>query len=119
MAKYTKPLTAKEDEEGGGNLVKYRLPFALCKERGIELPKWATPRDAWDALKGYGIDPQKEYERLLARKLQAEERAEKKKKERAATGGGKKHRQYPLRPLQIFSKCSQPFDFFFYYTSYF
>lgn len=68
----------------GGNLVKYRLPFALCKERGIELPKWATPRDAWDALKGYGIDPQKEYERLLERKLQAEERAEKKKKERAA-----------------------------------
>lgn len=84
MAKYVKPLPASEDEEGGGNLVKYRLPFALCKERGIELPKWATPRDAWDALKGYGIDPQKEYERLLERKLQAEERAEKKKKERAA-----------------------------------
>lgn len=27
-----------------------RLPFGLCKKYGIELPKGATPRDAWAAL---------------------------------------------------------------------
>ena len=50
MPKYVKPLD--KDEESKGN-AKYRLPFALCKERGIQLPDWATPRDAWNALKGY------------------------------------------------------------------
>lgn len=28
-----------------------RLPYALCKKYGIELPKDATPRQAWEALK--------------------------------------------------------------------
>lgn len=29
----------------------YSLPYGLCAEEGIELPKGATPQDAWDALK--------------------------------------------------------------------
>lgn len=83
MAKYTKPLTAKEDEEGGGNRPSLRLPFALCKERGIQLPDWATPRDAWNALKGFGIDPKKEYEEYYKRIAEREEkkRLRKQKKE--------------------------------------
>ena len=28
-----------------------RLPYALCKKYGIELPEDATPRQAWEALK--------------------------------------------------------------------
>ena len=27
-----------------------RLPFGLCKQYGIKLPKNATPKDAWEAL---------------------------------------------------------------------
>ena len=52
----------KYDPEGGGN-VKYRLPFALCKENGIPIQDWWTPRDAWDALKngGYVEDVDEEY----------------------------------------------------------
>ena len=41
-----------------------RLPFGLCKKYGITLPKDATPRDAWDALKGIGIDPGEEYDKF-------------------------------------------------------
>lgn len=72
MAKYTKPLTAKEDEQGGGGKPQLRLPFALCKERGIKLPNWATPSDAWRALRGFGIDPKSEYEEFFKRKAEAE-----------------------------------------------
>ncbi len=31
-----------------------RLPFALCKEFGIDVQEGWTPRDAWDALKDKG-----------------------------------------------------------------
>lgn len=34
-----------------------KLPFGLCKNRGISLPEKATPRDAWNALKEHGITP--------------------------------------------------------------
>lgn len=45
-----------EDEElsSHGNT---GLPFGLCKKHGIALPEGATPRDAWDALRGVGIYP--------------------------------------------------------------
>lgn len=33
------------------NKMALRLPFGLCKRYGITLPKNATPRQAWDALK--------------------------------------------------------------------
>ena len=41
-----------------------RLPFGLCKRYGITLPDDATPRDAWDALKGRGVSRQKIYESI-------------------------------------------------------
>lgn len=81
MAKYDNPLD-KDDED---TPAKYRLPFALCKERGIELPKWATPRDAWNALKGYNINPKLEYQRLFEKKQRDKrKRAENKEKKRQA-----------------------------------
>ena len=62
MPKYVKPLD--KDEESKGN-AKYRLPFALCKQRGIQLPDWATPRDAWNALKDkLGVEPEEVYKEL-------------------------------------------------------
>lgn len=46
----------------GGNT---RLPFGLCQRYGISLPRNATPRDAWDALKGKtGLSPQDFYDSL-------------------------------------------------------
>lgn len=43
----------KNDPEGGGNKA-LRLPFALCKAKGIKIQDWWTPRDAWNALKSGG-----------------------------------------------------------------
>ena len=57
------------DPEKGGN-AKLRLPFALCKERGIPIQDWWTPRDAWDALKngGYIDDVDEEFcDRIMIR----------------------------------------------------
>jgi hypothetical protein len=45
-----------------------RLPFGLCKKYGIELPDTATPRDAWNALKGIGISPGDEYRKFFGDK---------------------------------------------------
>lgn len=65
MAKYTKPLDYDDDEKG--NNWKYRLPYALCKQKGIVLPDWATPRDAWNALKREGINPDDEYQKAISK----------------------------------------------------
>lgn len=47
--KYSAPsITVSEKPRGGGNT---RLPFGLCERFGIKLPKGATPRQAWEALK--------------------------------------------------------------------
>ena len=43
-----------EEKQSHGNT---GLPFGLCKKYGISLPQNATPRQAWDALKGIGIYP--------------------------------------------------------------
>ena len=66
----------KNDPEGGGNKA-LRLPFALCKAKGIKIQDWWTPRDAWDALKngGYVEDVDEEYAKHLK-----EEKREKDKK---------------------------------------
>jgi hypothetical protein len=56
VALYDKPLDDDEVEDNR----KYRLPFALCKARGIAVPDGATPRDAWMLLKGYGVNPDEE-----------------------------------------------------------
>lgn len=44
----------KHDPEAGENAKKYRLPFALCKAKGIKIQDWWTPRDAWAALRNRG-----------------------------------------------------------------
>lgn len=75
MAKYTKPL---DDDEKRESAVKYRLPFALCKERGIHLPPHATPRDAWNALRGFNINPDAEYKKMYNKIYQRMRRREKK-----------------------------------------
>ena len=53
----------KYDPESGEDTKKYRLPFALCKARGIAIQDWWTPRDAWNALQnnGYVKDVDEEY----------------------------------------------------------
>lgn len=33
-----------------------KIAFGLCEQHNIKLPKDATPRDAWEALKKHGID---------------------------------------------------------------
>ena len=66
----------KNDPEAGGS-VKYRLPFALCKQKGIPIQDWWTPRDAWEALKnsGYVEDVDEEY----AKRMKEEKRENDKK----------------------------------------
>lgn len=44
----------KNDPEAGKGAKKYRLPFALCKQKGIAIQDWWTPRDAWNALRNDG-----------------------------------------------------------------
>lgn len=44
----------KNDPEAGEDTKKLRLPFALCKSKGIEIQDWWTQRDAWNALKNEG-----------------------------------------------------------------
>lgn len=55
----------KYDPEAEDNAKKYRLPFALCKAKGIEIKDWWTPTDAWAALRngGYVADVSEEYEK--------------------------------------------------------
>jgi hypothetical protein len=49
---------------GGGGHGNTRLPFGLCKRFGIDIdPSW-TPKDAWAALAGKGITPEKAFEAL-------------------------------------------------------
>lgn len=48
-----------EDKKNSGNT---GLPFGLCKKFGVPLSKDATPREAWEALKGVGITPEQGYE---------------------------------------------------------
>lgn len=73
----------KNDPEGGGNKA-LRLPFALCKAKGIKIQDWWTPRDAWNALKngGYVEDVDEEYAKHLK-----EEKREKDKKWRKENPG--------------------------------
>lgn len=52
---------ASSNSSKGGNT---GLPFGLCKKYGIDLPDDATPRDAWEALKGLGITPESVYKTL-------------------------------------------------------
>ena len=55
-------IIPNETERKGNAHLK--LPFGLCKKYGIHLPENATPRDAWNALKGIGINPGEEYDKF-------------------------------------------------------
>ena len=49
---------------GGGGHGNTRLPFGLCKRFGIDIDSSWTPKDAWAALAGKGITPEKAFEAL-------------------------------------------------------
>lgn len=73
----------QEQVQNGGGSLKGRLPFGLCDKHNIKLPKSATPRDAWDALKGKGINPDAEYKRAnqnIKNNLQSIQKARPKKR---------------------------------------
>ncbi len=42
------------DPEAEENSKKYRLPYALCKAKGIKVEEWWKPSDCWRALKNGG-----------------------------------------------------------------
>lgn len=71
----------KYDPEAGEDNKKLRLPFALCKAKGIEIKDWWTPRDAWNALRNRGEvqDVSEEYADFY-RKLKKKRAAEYRKK---------------------------------------
>ena len=83
-------------ESGHGNT---RLPFGLCKRYGINLPDEATPRDAWDALKGRGIYPEDVYKEL-------DEKAGDKPKENEE----KQQEQKPINKEELAKKKEQMFS---------
>ena len=62
---YDEPERRERREEGnkeGGQGT--HLPYGLCKKYGINLPKNATPKQAWAALKHMGVTPEETYESL-------------------------------------------------------
>ena len=64
----------KYDPEAEDKSKKYRLPFSLCKQNGIQIEDWWTPKDAWEALKHGGVvddvsEEYKEYFRKLKKKV--------------------------------------------------
>ena len=74
----------KYDPVAEENARKYRLPFALCKSKGIPIQDWWTPRDAWEALRRGGhidnvSEEYKEYYRNL-KKEQAKSSRERSKR---------------------------------------
>lgn len=82
----------KYDPEAEDNAKKYRLPFALCKAKGIEIKDWWTPTDAWAALRngGYVADVSEEYEKYY--------RELKKKKQRIYNLRAKKKKEQLKNP---------------------
>lgn len=66
MAEYRQNADWSESSEGQETAIAVnhgntRLPYGLCQRHGISLPDKATPRDAWDALKGIGISPKQAF----------------------------------------------------------
>lgn len=64
---YDEPKERREEgaertnEKGGQGT---HLPYGLCKKYGINLPKNATPKQAWSALKKMGVTPEETFESL-------------------------------------------------------
>lgn len=57
-----------KETEGGA---RYRLPYGIARGLGINTDG-LTPREVWDILKGHGIVPKKEYEKLKEEKQKKE-----------------------------------------------
>ncbi len=77
----------KYDPEAEQDTSKYRLPFALCKQYGIAIKDWWTPKDAWNALKGGGVvdDVSEEYEEYYRKKKREQQKkANQRKKDKKA-----------------------------------
>lgn len=75
-----------EETSGNVNHGNTRLPFGLCMKYGISLPQDATPRDAWNALKGKGITPEKVYKELNEKEeKKGKRKTEEKQGEKATT----------------------------------
>lgn len=79
----------REDETGAR---KYRLPFALCKAKGIAIQDWWTPRDAWEALRrgGHVDDVSEEYKEFYKKKKRE---ADKKRRQQNAERDKRKKKQ--------------------------
>ncbi len=64
----------QEQPRQGGNT---GLPFGLCAKYGIRLPRNATPRDAWNALKDKtGLTPEQVYRDLREKENKKREQAQ-------------------------------------------
>lgn len=65
---------AQDEQKKGAKIPGWatRLPFGLCMRYGISLPENATPRDAWDALKGRGISRKTVYDGMRKNERSAE-----------------------------------------------
>ena len=63
-----------DGKRGHGNT---RLPYGLCKKYGIDVPPGTTPREAWELLKGKGVNPKEEYRKLKERGERKERRGQK------------------------------------------
>ena len=59
----------KNNNNNGGGHGNTKLPFGLCMRFGIEIGEGWTPRDAWDALAGKGITPDRAFDRLKRGKI--------------------------------------------------
>ena len=57
-----------QPKKGHGGTPGTRLPYGLCQAAGIDVPKGATPRDAWDLLASKGIVPDDVYRTLRTEK---------------------------------------------------
>lgn len=68
----------ERDEETNARAL--RLPFALCKQKGIKVEDWWTPRNAWDALQrgGHVDDVSEEYKEYFKNKKREQAKAKRK-----------------------------------------
>ena len=60
-------LSGGKTGDGKGGHGNTRLPYGLCKKYGIDVPPGTTPREAWELLKGKGVNPKEEYRKLKER----------------------------------------------------
>ena len=85
-------------EKAGGEKRSHgntRLPYGLCKKYGIEVPPGTTPYEAWELLKGKGVNPQEEYRKLKERGERAQEKAKREARKAAGEQSPQKGKEGP------------------------